>query len=46
MLPILLFFLKIVLTIQGLLWFNTSFRIACFISVKSAIGILTEYIYI
>ena len=37
--PPLFFFLKIVLAIQGLLWFYIKFRIARSISVKSAIGI-------
>ena len=35
----LFFFLKNSLIIQGLLWFHTKFRIACFISMKN-VGIL------
>jgi len=38
--PALLFFFKIALAIQGLLWFHTNFRIVCCSSVNSAIGIL------
>ena len=34
-----LFFLRIALVIQGLLWFHTNFRIF-FISVKNAVGVL------
>ena len=33
--PALVFFFKIALTIQGLLWFCTNFRIICFSSVKN-----------
>ena len=36
---VLFFFLQIALTVQGLLWFYTHFRIACSISVKNATGI-------
>ena len=36
------FFLKIALTIQGLLWVNTNFRIICSTAVKDTIGILTR----
>ena len=39
--PALFFFLKIALTIQGLLWFHTNFRIICS-AVKDTIGILTK----
>ena len=35
-----LFFLKIVLAIQGILCIHTNFRIICSSSVKNAIGIL------
>ena len=35
-----LFFLKIVLPIQGLLWFHTNFRIIYSVSVKNAMDIL------
>ena len=38
--PVLFFFLKITLAIQGLLWIHTNFRIICSISVEYAIGIL------
>ena len=36
MLPALVFFFKIALAIQGLLWFHTNFRIFCSSSVKNA----------
>ena len=42
MFPALFFLLKIVLAIQDLLWFHMNFRIVFYISVKNAIGILTE----
>lgn len=35
-----LFFLKLALDIQGLLWFYTNFRITCSDFEKNAIGIL------
>ena len=35
------FFLKIALTIWGLLWFHTSLKFFCFSSVKNALGNLT-----
>jgi len=38
--PTLLFFFKVALPIQGLLWFHTNFRIVCSSSVKNAGGIL------
>ena len=38
--PVLFFFLKTALAIQGLLWFYTNFMIACTISMKKAVGIL------
>ena len=38
--PALFFFLNIVLSIQGLLCFHTSFGIICSSSVKNAMGIL------
>ena len=38
--PDLLFFLKIALAIQDLLWFHRNFRIVCSSSVKNAISIL------
>ena len=34
--------LKIALTIWGLLWFHTNFRIICSNSVKNAMGILIQ----
>ena len=37
---VLLFFFKIALAIQGLLWFHTNFWIICSGSVKNAVGIL------
>ena len=40
MLPALLFFVKVVLSIWGLLWFHKNFRIICSSSVKNAVGIL------
>ena len=40
MTPALLFFCRIALDIQGLLWFHTNFRIVCSRSVKNAGGIL------
>lgn len=42
MLPALLFFLKTMLVIWGLLWFSINFRIVCSISVKNGFGILIE----
>ena len=42
MLPALLFLFKIVLAIQGLLWFHTDFRIVCSSSMKYVLGILIE----
>ena len=38
--PPALFFLKIALAIQDLLWFHTNFKIVCSVSVKNATGIL------
>ena len=38
--PLTLFFLKITLAIQGLLWFHTNFRIVCSIFMKNVIEIL------
>ena len=38
--PTLVFFFKIALTIQGLFWFHTNFRIVCTSSVKNASVIL------
>ena len=38
----LVFFLKIVLTVGGLLCFHTNFKIICSSSVKNAFGILIE----
>ena len=40
--PTLVFFFKIALAIQGLLWFQTNFRIVCSSSVKNAGGILID----
>ena len=40
--PALFFFLKIVLTVRGLLHFHTNFKIIYSSSVKNAIGILIE----
>ena len=43
MIPLsLFFFLKISLTIQGVLQFHTNFRVICSSSVKNVIGILIE----
>ena len=42
MIPLALFFLKIVLAIWSLLCFHTNFRILCNCSVKSAFGILIQ----
>lgn len=39
--PPALFFLKIALVPQCILWFHTNFRIICLVSVKNAIRILT-----
>ena len=39
--PGLFFFRKIALSLWGILWFHTNFRIVWSISVKNAIGILT-----
>ena len=41
--PALLFFFKIPLTIQHLLWSHTYLRIIYFISVKNVIGILIDF---
>jgi len=39
--PAMLFFFKIALTIWGLLWFHTNFRMVCSSFVENAGGILT-----
>ena len=41
MTPPVLFFLKIVLAVQGLLCFHINYKITCSKSVENAIGILT-----
>ena len=40
MIPPVLFFLKIILVIQGLLCFHTTFKVICSGSVKNAVSIL------
>ena len=41
--PALFFFLKIALSIWGLLWFPTNVRIVSSISMKNAVGILIGF---